>query len=52
MHVDPEDMDLHEMDSSELSASTAGTSLLVAILSDEEKTKRLEEKKKIKKERR
>ena len=52
-HVDDlEDMDLHETDSSELSVSTAGTSLPTVVLSDEEKAKRLEEKKQRKEERR
>jgi hypothetical protein len=50
-HVDPKDVDLHETNSSELSASTAGTSLPVVVLSDEEKAKRLEEKKERKEER-
>ena len=40
-HVDPEDVDLHETDNNELSASTLGTSLPIVVLSDEEKDKRL-----------
>jgi hypothetical protein len=41
--IDPKDVDLHKTDSSELSASTAGTPLPTVVLSDEEKAKRLEE---------
>jgi hypothetical protein len=48
--IDPKDVDLHKTDSSELSASTAGTPLPTVVLSDEEKAKRLEEKKRRKKE--
>ena len=40
-HVDPEDVDLHKTDKSELSASIAGTSLPTVVSSDEEKDKRL-----------
>ena len=52
MYVDLKDLDLHEMDSNELSASTAGTSLPAVVLFDEEKAKRLEEKKQRKEKRR
>ena len=45
VHVDPKDVELHDTDSSKLSASIAGTSLPAVILSDEEKAQRLEEKK-------
>jgi hypothetical protein len=50
-HIKSKDVDLHETDSSELSASTAGTSLPTVVLFDEENAKRLEEKKERKEER-
>ena len=45
VHIDPKDLELHHIDNNELSASIAGTSLHVVVLSDEEKAQRLEEKK-------
>ena len=52
VHVDPKDVELHNTDISELSASTTDTSLPAVVLSDEEKAKKLDEKKQRKKERR
>jgi len=45
IHVDPEDMGLHDTDISELSASTAPPTLPQVALSDEEKAQKEEEKK-------
>jgi hypothetical protein len=52
MQVDPKNLELHNTDSSKLSASTAGTSQSAVVLSDEDKAKRLEEKNQRKEERR